>query len=158
MKSLRTVFLAAGALLALSSLADGPEDPPPRDPFWPVGYSPAKDEPPSPPPPPPKAEEPPPVAAPEEPQTLPVPDMPEPDWPAALRRLRISGYAEVNGHRSCVINGRTISESEKISIVHDGFRYTWRLDRIAPQKAQMRFTRLTVALLPSSTNPQPKGE
>ncbi len=130
------------ALLALPVLAgDAKDEPEFRDPFWPVGYSPAKDEP----PPPPKAVEK--KVETKKPEEPPPPPEPEPDWKAALRLLRISGYAESNDTRSCVINGRTVSESEKISIVHEGFRYTWRIDRIAPQKSHMRFTRLTVTRL-----------
>ena len=140
-------YIAALALLALPALADGKGGNAEfRDPFWPVGYSPAKEEPP-PPPPPPKVEAPKPVEEEKKPEPPPPPPEPEPDWQAALRLLRISGYAESSGKRSCVINGRTVSESEKISIVHDGFRYTWRLDVIAPQKSQMRFTRMSVTRL-----------
>ena len=149
MRTTATQLFAAVALLALPALAAGGEndDPGFRDPFWPVGYSPAKNEPP--PPPPPKAvEAPKPAPEQKKPEQPPPPPEPEPDWRAALRLLKISGYAESGGARSCVINGKTVSESEKISIVHDGFRYTWRLDRIAPQKAQMRFTRLAVSRLP----------
>ena len=137
MKHFAIIFLGAIAVLALSALADGKGgDADFRDPFWPVGYSPAKEEP----------QKPKQVEAPK-PVTPPPPPEPEPDWPAAMRLLRISGYAESGGQRSCVINGRTVSEAEKISIVHDGFRYTWRIDRIAPQKSQMRFQRLSVTRL-----------
>ena len=138
------IQFAAIALLALPALAGGQEgDVEFRDPFWPVGYSPAKEEP----PPPPKVEAPKPVVQEEKPEEPPPPPEPEPDWRAAMRLLRISGYAESGGRRTCVINGKTVSETEKISIVHDGFRYTWRLDQIAPLKSQMRFTRLTVTRL-----------
>ena len=135
------------ALLALPALADGKDgDVEFRDPFWPVGYSPAKEEP----PPPPKVEAPKPVVQEVKPEEPPPPPEPEPDWRAAMRLLRISGYAESGGRRTCVINGKTVTETEKISIVHEGFRYTWRLDQIAPQKSQMRFTRLTVTRLPAN--------
>ena len=132
------------ALLALPVLADGKDgDVEFRDPFWPVGYSPDKEEPPK----PQKVEPVKPVAQEKKPEAPPPPPEPEPDWRAAMRLLRISGYAESGGRRTCVINGQTVSESEKISIVHDGFRYTWRLDQIAPLKSQMRFTRLAVTRL-----------
>ena len=135
------------ALLALPVLADGKDgDVEFRDPFWPVGYSPAKEEPPK----PQKVEPVKPVVQEKKPEAPPPPPEPEPDWRAAMRLLRISGYAESGGRRTCVINGQTVSESEKISIVHDGFRYTWRLDRIAPLKSQMRFTRLAVTRLSSN--------
>ena len=138
---------AAIALLALPVLADGKDgDVEFRDPFWPVGYSPAKEEPPK----PQKVEPVKPVVQEKKPEAPPPPPEPEPDWRAAMRLLRISGYAESGGRRTCVINGQTVSESEKISIVHDGFRYTWRLDRIAPLKSQMRFTRLAVTRLSSN--------
>ena len=144
MKFARHLFVAA-AFLTLSALADGKgKDVEFRDPFWPVGYSPAKEEPP---PPPPKVEAPKPVEQEKKPEEPPPPPEPEPDWRAAMRLLRISGYAESGGRRTCVINGRTVSETEKISIVHDGFRYTWRLDVIAPQKSQMRFSRVSVTRL-----------
>ena len=134
-------------LLALPVLADGKDgDVEFRDPFWPVGYSPAKEEPPK----PQKVEPVKPVVQEKKPEAPPPPPEPEPDWRAAMRLLRISGYAESGGRRTCVINGQTVSESEKISIVHDGFRYTWRLDRIAPLKSQMRFTRLAVTRLSSN--------
>ncbi len=145
MKPCTIFLLGALALLTLPALADGKgSDAEFRDPFWPVGYSPAKEEPP---PPPPKVEAPKPVVQEKKPEEPPPPPEPEPDWPAAMRLLRISGYAESGNTRSCVINGKTVSETEKISIVHDGFRYTWRLDRIAPQKSQMRFTRVAVTRL-----------
>ena len=148
MKPCTIYLLGALALLTLPALADGKGGGVEfRDPFWPVGYSPAKEEPP---PPPPKVETPMPVVQEKKPEEPPPPPEPEPDWPAAMRLLRISGYAESGGKRTCVINGRTVSETEKISIVHDGFRYTWRLDRIAPQKSQMRFTRLAVARVPQN--------
>ena len=145
MKS-RTIFLlGALALLTLPAMADGKGgDVEFRDPFWPVGYSPAKDEPP---PPPKKVEAPKPVVEKKKPEEPPPPPEPEPDWRAAMRQLRISGYAESGDTRTCVINGKTVSEGEKIAIVHDGFRYTWSLDSIAPLKSQMRFTRLSVTRL-----------
>ena len=145
MKPHTIYLLGALALLTLPALADGKGgDAEFRDPFWPVGYSPAKEEPP---PPPPKVEAPKPVVQEKKPETPPPPPEPEPDWRVAMRQLRISGYAESGNTRSCVINGKTVSEGEKISIVHDGFRYTWSLDSIAPQKSQMRFTRLSVTRL-----------
>ena len=141
------IQFVAIALLALPVLADGKDgDVEFRDPFWPVGYSPAKEEPPK----PQKVEPVKPVVQEKKPEAPPPPPEPEPDWRAAMRLLRISGYAESGGRRTCVINGQTVSESEKISIVHDGFRYTWRLDRIAPLKSQMRFTRLAVTRLSSN--------
>ncbi|MBQ6926126.1 MAG: hypothetical protein IJQ73_15935 [Kiritimatiellae bacterium] len=141
------IQFVAIALLALPVLADGKDgDVEFRDPFWPVGYSPAKEEPPK----PQKVEPVKPVAQEKKPEAPPPPPEPEPDWRAAMRLLRISGYAESGGRRTCVINGQTVSESEKISIVHDGFRYTWRLDQIAPLKSQMRFTRLAVTRLSSN--------
>ena len=144
MKLFANFFLGALALLALSALADGKGGGAEfRDPFWPVGYSPAKEEPPK----QKKVETPKSVAQEKKPEAPPPPPEPEPDWHAAMRLLRISGYAESGNTRSCVINGRTVSEAEKISIVHDGFRYTWRIDRIAPQKSQMRFQRLSVTRL-----------
>ena len=144
MKLFANFFLGALALLALSALADGKGgDAEFRDPFWPIGYSPAKEEPPK----PKQVEAPKPVVQAKKPEAPPPPPEPEPDWHAAMRLLRISGYAESGNTRSCVINGRTVSEGEKISIVHDGFRYTWRIDRIAAQKSQMRFQRLSVTRL-----------
>ena len=145
MKPHTIYFFGAIAILTPPALADGKGgDAEFRDPFWPVGYSPAKEEPP---PPPPKVETPKPVVQEKKPEEPPPPPEPEPDWPAAMRLLRISGYAESGNTRSCVINGKTVSEGEKISIVHDGFRYTWSLERIAPQKSQMRFQRLSVTRL-----------
>ena len=144
----RTLFVAT-ALLSLPALSDGVQggEADFRDPFWPVGYSPAKEPPPA---PQKKAEAPAPAVQDAKPEEPPAPAEPEPDWRDALRQLRISGYAESGEKRSCVINGKTVSENEKISIVHGGFRYTWRLDRIAPQKSQMRFTRLAVARVPQN--------
>ena len=145
MKPHTIYLLGAIAILTLPALADGKGgDAEFRDPFWPVGYSPAKEEPP---PPPKKVETPKPVVQEKKPEKPPPPPEPEPDWRAAMRLLRISGYAESGGKRTCVINGRTVSETEKISIVHEGFRYTWRLDRIAPQKSQMLFSRVSVTRL-----------
>ena len=144
MKLFAKYLLGSIALLALPALADGKGgDVEFRDPFWPVGYSPAKEEPPK----PKTVETAKPVVKETKPEQPPPPPEPEPDWPAAMRLLRISGYAESGGQRSCVINGRTVSEAEKISIVHNGFRYTWRIDRIAPLKSQMRFQRLSVTRL-----------
>ena len=144
MKLFAKYLLGSIALLALPALADGKGDGAEfRDPFWPVGYSPAKEEPPK----PKTVETAKPVVKETKPEQPPPPPEPEPDWHAAMRLLRISGYAESGNTRSCVINGRTVSEGEKISIVHDGFRYTWRLDRIAAQKSQMRFLRLSVTRL-----------
>ena len=144
MKPFAKYLFCALAFLALPALADGKGGGAEfRDPFWPVGYSPAKEEPPK----PAVVEAPKPVVQEKKSEEPPPPPEPEPDWPAAMRLLRISGYAESGGRRSCVINGRTVSEAEKISIVHDGFRYTWRIDRIAPQKSQMRFQRLSVTRL-----------
>ena len=145
MKPHTVYLLGALAILTLPALADGKGgDAEFRDPFWPVGYSPAKEEPP---PPPKKVEAPKPVVQEKKPEEPPPPPEPEPDWRAAMRLLRISGYAESGGKRTCVINGRTVSETEKISIVNEGFRYTWRLDRIAPQKSQMLFSRVSVTRL-----------
>ena len=144
MKLFAKYLLGSIALLALPALADGKGGGAEfRDPFWPVGYSPAKEEPPK----PKTVETAKPVVKETKPEQPPPPPEPEPDWHAAMRLLRISGYAESGNTRSCVINGRTVSEGEKISIVHDGFRYTWRIDRIAPQKSQMRFQRLSVTRL-----------
>lgn len=137
--TLTCIVLAA----ALPAVAEDDEAAGFRDPFWPVGYSPKKNEP----PPPPKVEEKK-VVVEQKPAPKPPEPVPQPDWAAALRCLKISGYAELNGSRNCVINGKTVSEGEKISIAFNGFRYTWRIETIAAQKSQMRFTRLAVATLP----------
>ena len=146
MKLFTIYLLGALALLTLPVFADGNGGGVAfRDPFWPVGYSPAEEKP-SPKPSPPKVADVKPAPE-KKPEAPPPPTEPEPDWRAAMRLLRISGYAESGGKRTCVINGKTVSETEKISIVHDGFRYTWSLERIAPQKSQMRFQRLSVTRL-----------
>lgn len=135
-----TKTILASALLMMAIQASGAnEDPAFRDPFWPVGYSPAKEE------PVPVQKQVEVKPAEPRPQKVEVSKEPQPDWPAALRCLKISGYAESNDKRSCVVNGKTVSENEKISIVYNGFRYTWKIDTIAPQKSGMRFSRVSVS-------------
>ena len=111
-----------------------------RDPFWPVGYAPAKEEVPA----PAKADEKPAEVK----KTVVRAPRPQPDWPAAMRCLKISGYAESNGARTCIINGKTVTEGDLISIVNGMFRYTWKIDKISPQKSQMKFSRQSVGILP----------
>ena len=123
-----------------------------RDPFWPVGYVPIAKRPP---PPQPKVEKKTPVAAPKSGpvakapvvRTQPKPQ-PAPDWKKALARLRISGYAESDtGLKSCVIDDKTVSEGEVVSVEYGKFKYSWRVEQIAPVKSQMRFTRQGAVLL-----------
>lgn len=124
-----------------------------RDPFWPVGYVPIAKRPP---PPQPKVEKknvkaPSAKSAPivKRPAAKPLPPPPPaPDWKKALGRLRITGYAETDaGLKSCVIDDKTVSEGETISVVFGKYKYNWRVDRIAPAKSQMRFTRQGAVLL-----------
>lgn len=108
-----------------------------RDPFWPVGYTPPREE----------AVVAQPAKPAEEKKEVRAPQ-PQPDWPAAMRCLKISGYAESNGARTCIINGRTVAEGDRISIVNGGFRYTWKIDAVTPQKSQMKFSRQSVSIMP----------
>ena len=124
-----------------------------RDPFWPVGYVPIAKRPP---PPQPKAEtkkvvpaKTAPVVNVKTPVARPQPKpQPAPDWKKALARLRISGYAESDtGLKSCVIDDKTVSEGEVVTVEYGKFKYSWRVDQIAPVKSQMRFTRQGAVLL-----------
>lgn len=73
-----------------------------------------------------------------------VEEAPEPDWTAAVNRLKISGYAEKDGVRSCLIAGQPVTEGTSISFPFNGFRYTWTIKTIGPQKKDMRFVRVGV--------------
>lgn len=114
-----------------------------RDPFWPVGYVPESDLP----PPEPEAAVAAPAPAPVAKATAARPKD-QPDWKKALARLRISGYAESDtGLKSCVIDDKTVSEGEVVSVEYGKFKYSWRVEKIAPAKPQMRFTRQGAVLL-----------
>lgn len=72
-----------------------------------------------------------------------VEDLPEPDWGAAVNKLKISGYAEKNGVRSCLIAGQPVSEGTNVAFVYNGFRYIWTVKVIGPRKKDMRFVRVS---------------
>lgn len=72
-----------------------------------------------------------------------VEEVPEPDWIAAVNKLKISGYAEKNGARSCLIAGQPVTEGMDIALVYNGFRYVWKVKVIGPQKKDMRFVRVS---------------
>ena len=62
------------------------------------------------------------------------------------QRLRISGYAEsAEGQRTCIIDGRAVSEGGEVSTTFDGFHYTWRVDKIARALKDMRLSRVSAA-------------
>ncbi|NLF21689.1 MAG: hypothetical protein GX590_00855 [Lentisphaerae bacterium] len=112
-----------------------------RDPFWPVGYV-------------PEAQRDKPSQAPVKVQPMIAPrrvaEPPKPviDWGKARRHLRISGYAEGNGIRSCFINGKLYSEGESVVLDQDGFRYTWRLVKIDREPARNEFEEVSAQPVP----------
>ena len=116
-----------------------------RDPFWPVGYVPLalreparsmkKDA---------KSSK---LGLQKNGGMKPKPVRNEPDWKKALGQLRITGYAETSGMKSCVINDKTVSEGEVVTVDFENFKYSWRVDQIAPVRSQMRFTRQGAVLL-----------
>ena len=108
-----------------------------RDPFWPVGYQPPVVKKDVPPPIPVKVV---PVSKP----TVVVPPRPAADWTVARRLLNVSGFAEASDVRSCFINGRLVSEGETVALVHAGYRYMWRVDRIDREPENQQFEPLTV--------------
>lgn len=117
-------------LLALGAMAG---ELPVRDPFWPVGYEPPKQE----------------IAVKTPPKPEPVKPVVEPpkpvvDWKAARGALKVSGYAEANGIRRCFIDGKLVSEGETVNLVHQGLRYAWRLVRIAPLPSNSLFEEVNV--------------
>jgi hypothetical protein len=136
MRNLRTPCLALAMLTPLLSRGEGADESTWRDPFWPVGYVPRS-----------ARSKPAPVVKTAAPRPkLRVVEQPKPvvDWKAARRRLKISGYAEANGIRSCFVNGRLVSEGEIVSLVNQGLRYGWRVERIDPEPAKGVFEELEV--------------
>lgn len=103
-----------------------------RDPFWPVGYRPKSETPP-----------PPPVVAPSIPDVAPPPPPPPPkpvaNWEAARKLLIITGYAEKDGKKRCILNGRLLQEGDLVSVLHASMRYTWRIVEIGPTPDLMKF-------------------
>lgn len=125
-----SVAILLPLLLALGAMA---AELPIRDPFWPVGYEPPKQE---------IA-----VKTPPKPEPVtPVVEAPKPavDWKAARGALKVLGYAEANGIRRCFIDGKLVSEGETVNLVHQGLRYAWRLVRIAPLPSNSLFEEVNV--------------
>ncbi len=139
MNMLKALFLTGAMLVPVFAWCEDTNAPVWRDPFWPVGYVPVSArkvtvEKPRPTPKPSVAVKPKPVE----------PPKPVIDWIAARRMLKVAGYAEGNGVRSCFINGRLVSEGETVSLVKDRLRYTWRVTRIDRDPLNRKFEDLTV--------------
>ena len=130
------IMLWAG-LMPIFVRCEATAEPACRDPFWPVGYQPPVVKKDVPPPIPVKVV---PVSKP----TVVVPPKPAADWTVARSMLKVSGFAESNDARSCFVNGRLVSEGETVALVHAGYRYMWRVDRIDREPENQQFEPLTV--------------
>ncbi len=99
-----------------------------RDPFWPVGFQPArpKEE---------KVETP--VEMPEEPVIEETPL-----WEDAIKTLIIRGIMQKGAGYVAMINDQVISENDAISSEYKNRRYTWRVTRITQTK--VKFEKLSV--------------
>ena len=146
-RTLYLVLLSLTTLLASAAITIGvAKTPAVRDPFWPVGYVPAGNE--SEPAPEPEPE---PVES-VTPQQVPEPaPPPEPDWQAARKALTFSVFAESDGVRSCLVNGRLVTEGDAFTLVRRGIRYTWRMIRIERDPSKNHFEELTA-------RPAPRGK
>lgn len=83
-----------------------------RDPFWPVGYTPAW------------------VIEQESPQRAINTAI---DWNQAMKHISIQGVSSRSGHDFlAVINGRVKGVGETVSVRTAGLRYTWMIESIAP--------------------------
>lgn len=139
-RKLCTVLLSLTTLLASAAITtSAAKTPAVRDPFWPVGYAPAGDE-----------TKPEPEPLPAEPATTPATEPatqaappPEPDWQAARKALTFSVFAESEGARSCLVNGRLVTEGDAFTLVCRGIRYTWRMIRIERDPSRNHFEELT---------------
>ena len=102
-----------------------------RDPFWPVGYFPGKEEATN--PPAPKVEK---EKKPEAP----------PRWKEATRSLRIKGVLRVStGKYVAMINDRIVGEGDCIEAAFAGRKYRWRIKSVS--REGVRFQPLESELL-----------
>ncbi len=95
--------------------ADSDGEPMPRDPFWPVGYTPPDPE-------DPVAEEAP----------APEPEVPEvePDWQTAVQRLRFQGRFSARGRVVASVNNRIVEIGSLIGVRLPPYIYVWRVTAI----------------------------
>lgn len=148
-RSLSVLFLLFAALPAAAAS---------RDPFWPMGYEPPKPE-------PQVAEAPPPepqVARPQEPPPKPQPPAVKPiteaDWADALKTLMVSGYTQSSRpgtgetRTQVMINRRTFSAGDTVSITNLDIHFTWSIDSLANRNLklkQVKAARVTASPSPS---------
>jgi hypothetical protein len=101
-----------------------------RDPFWPVGYRPKSDLP-----------APEPVVAPRKTEVAPPKPPPKPvaNWDAARKLLIITGYAEKDGNRTCILNGKLRQEGDLVSVLYASMQYTWRIAKIDRAPVLMKY-------------------
>lgn len=106
-----------------------------RDPFWPVGYTPPRKEPPQ--------TAPVTVSAPAQPAEPVVVERP-PRWDDALRTVSIKGIMSVGaGKYMAVVNDLVVNEGDTVSVTFEGRRYTWKIARITADG--VKFQKLTVS-------------
>lgn len=141
-------------LAALPAAASG------RDPFWPIGYEPPKPEPPA-------AEAPPPVTQvtrPQEPPPKPLPPAIKPitetDWADALKTLVVSGFTQSSRpdtgetRTQVMINRRTFSAGDTLSVTNLDIHFTWRIESLA--KRDLKLKQVKAARVAASPSPSLK--
>lgn len=114
-----------------------------RDPFWPIGYEPPKAEPPA-------AEAAAPVKTaspskePAKPLPPPVKPVTEADWTEARKTVDVSGFTrskrpdtgETRTH--VMINRRTYSVGDSLSITNSGIHFTWHIESLTDRDLQLK--------------------
>jgi len=131
-----------------------------RDPFWPIGYEPPKPEPPA-------AEAPPPVTQatrPQEPPPKPLPPAIKPiteaDWADALKTLTVSGFTQSSRpdtgetRTQVMINRRTFSAGDTLSITNLDIHFIWRIESLANRDLKLK--QVKAARVAASTSPSLK--
>jgi hypothetical protein len=148
---LSALFLLFAALPAAASS---------RDPFWPIGYEPPKPE-------PQVAEAPPPViqvARPQEPPPKPQPPAIKPiteaDWANARKALFVSGFTQSSRpdtgetRTQVMINRRTFSAGDTLSVTNLDIHFTWRIESLANRDLKLK--QVKAARVAASPSPSPK--
>ena len=150
--------LAALLLLSAALTAGGSS----RDPFWPIGYEPPKPEPPAaaeaPPPPVTQAVRPP--EPPPKPQPPAVKPITEADWAEARKALAVSGFTQSSRpgtgetRTQVMINRRTFSAGDTLSLTNLDIHFTWRIESLANRILKLKPVK--AARVAASPSPSPK--
>lgn len=94
----------------------------PRDPFWPVGYTPPKPVDPD-----QEPEEPGETEAPEAPEEPEAPEIEPPDWEAAVERIVFQGRFEGRGRILASVNGRIVEQDSVLGVRLPPYVYYFRI-------------------------------